>query len=165
MKYQERLILVSHLQTSNITGRPCWETTDFSQLFNSQILPKTVHIWQKSPLNQLCNHQTPSLPMSTLSLKSPRYLKPWPKSLDGLIQEKKQGLIDHEVYEKISKNQYLDLRRDENIPKENPSTCISVVKNDKDGKPLRAKYRIVVLGNSEDRLYQKIPTLRSSFKI
>ena len=33
--------------------------------------------------------------------------------------------------------------------------CILVVKNDKDGKPLRAKSRIVVLGNSEDRLYQK----------
>ena len=27
--------------------------------------------------------------------------------------------------------------------------------NDKDGKPFRVKYRIVVLGNSEDRLYQK----------
>ena len=32
---------------------------------------------------------------------------------------------------------------------------VLVVKNDKYGKPLRAKYRIVVLGNSEDRLYQK----------
>ena len=32
---------------------------------------------------------------------------------------------------------------------------ILVVKNDKDGKPLRAKSRIVVLGNFEDRLYQK----------
>ena len=30
-----------------------------------------------------------------------------------------------------------------------------VVKNDKDGKPLHAKSRIVVLGNFEDRLYQK----------
>ena len=32
--------------------------------------------------------------------------------------------------------------------------CILVVKNDKDGKPLRAKSRIVVLGNFENRLYQ-----------
>ena len=32
--------------------------------------------------------------------------------------------------------------------------CIVVVKNNKDGKPLRAKSRIVVLGNFEDRLYQ-----------
>ena len=32
--------------------------------------------------------------------------------------------------------------------------CILVVKNHKYGKPLRAKSRIVVLGNFEDRLYQ-----------
>ena len=33
--------------------------------------------------------------------------------------------------------------------------CVLVVKNEKYGKPLRAKSRIVVLGNFEDRLYQK----------
>ena len=32
--------------------------------------------------------------------------------------------------------------------------CVLVVKNDKYGKLLRAKSCIVVLGNSEDRLYQ-----------
>ena len=33
--------------------------------------------------------------------------------------------------------------------------CVLVIKNDKDGKPLCAKSQIVVLGGSEDRLYQK----------
>ena len=33
--------------------------------------------------------------------------------------------------------------------------CVLIAKNDKYGKPLRAKSRIVVLGNFEDRLYQK----------
>ena len=33
--------------------------------------------------------------------------------------------------------------------------CVLVVKNEKDGKPLRAKSLIVVLGNFEDRLNQK----------
>ena len=33
--------------------------------------------------------------------------------------------------------------------------CVLVVKNDKDRKPLRAKSRIVVLGDFEDRIYQK----------
>ena len=33
--------------------------------------------------------------------------------------------------------------------------CVLVVKNDKYGKPLRAKSRIFVLGDFEDRLYQK----------
>ena len=72
-----------------------------------------------------------------------------------LYKEEKQGLIDHEVYEKISMKQYLALRRASKIPKETPSMCVLVVKKDKDGKPPRAKYRIVVLGNFEDRLYQK----------
>ena len=71
-------------------------------------------------------------------------------------KEEKQGLIDHEVYEKISKNQYLDLRRAGRIPKAIPSMCVLVVENNKDGKPLRAKSQIVVLGNFEDLLYQKL---------
>ena len=33
--------------------------------------------------------------------------------------------------------------------------CVLVVKNNKDGKPLRAKSRIVVLGDFDDRLQQK----------
>ena len=70
-------------------------------------------------------------------------------------KEEKQGLIDHEVYKKIFKNQYLSLRRSGKIPKSIPSMCVLVVKNDKYGKPLRAKSRIVVLGNFEDRIYQK----------
>ena len=70
-------------------------------------------------------------------------------------KEENQGLIDHEVYEKILKNQYLDLRRAGNITKEIPSMCVLVVKNEKYGKPLRAKSWIVVLGNFEDRIYQK----------
>ena len=70
-------------------------------------------------------------------------------------KEEKQGLIDHEVYEKILKNKYLALRRAGKIPKAIPSMCVLVVKNEKYGKPLRVKYRIVVLGNFEDRLYKK----------
>ena len=41
------------------------------------------------------------------------------------------------------------------IPKAITSMCVLVVKNHKYGKPLRAKSRIVVLENFEDRLYQK----------
>ena len=48
-------------------------------------------------------------------------------------KEEKQGLIDHEVYEEISKNRYLSLRRAGKIPKGIPSMCVLVVKNDKDG--------------------------------
>ena len=84
-----------------------------------------------------------------------------PSNLDCQVwlesyNEEKQGLIDHEVYEKISKSQYLALKRAGKIPKAIPSICVLVVKNDKYGKPLRDKSRIVVLGNFEDRLYQKL---------
>ena len=45
--------------------------------------------------------------------------------------------------------------------------CVLVAKNNKDGKPLRAKSRIVVLGNSKDHLCQKsqryAPVLKHSF--
>ena len=72
-----------------------------------------------------------------------------------LYNKEKKVLIYHEVYEKISKVHYLALRRAGKIPKAIPSVCVLVLKNDKDGKPLRAKSRIVVLGNFEDHLYQK----------
>ena len=69
--------------------------------------------------------------------------------------EEKGGLESMDVYEKISKKQYLLLRRKGLIPKAIPSMCVLVVKPDRDGKPSRAKSRIVVLGNFEDRLYAK----------
>eukprot|EP00956_Cyclotella_meneghiniana_P029162 scaffold69885_cov36-Cyclotella_meneghiniana.AAC.5 len=40
-------------------------------------------------------------------------------------------------------------------PKALPSTCSLVIKPDKDSNPVRAKSRIVVLGNFEDRYYTK----------
>ena len=59
------------------------------------------------------------------------------------------------VFERINKKQYLALRRTGKIPKALPSMCVLVVKPDKDGNPNRAKSIIVVLGNFEDRLYEK----------
>jgi hypothetical protein len=59
------------------------------------------------------------------------------------------------VYEKISKKRYLQLRRSGRIGKALPSMCVLVIKHDKDGNPIRAKSRIVVLGNFEDRIYDK----------
>ena len=60
-----------------------------------------------------------------------------------------------DVYERINKKQYLLLCRKGLIPKAIPSMCVLVVKPDRDDKPNRAKSRIVVLGNFEDRLYAK----------
>ena len=64
--------------------------------------------------------------------------------------EEKGGLVEHDVFTKISKKHYLSLRRQNIIPKALPSMCVIVVKPDKNGNPHRAKSRIVVLGNFED---------------
>ena len=144
----------SRLQTA--LGYPAGRQQTVSWPFNSHLLPKIIHICQKSPLTQLCICQTPSLPMSKLSLckaldTSNPDIQVWMDS----YKEENQGLINHEVYEKISKNQYLSLRRVRKILKAILSMCVLVMKNNKDGKPLRAKSWIVVLGNFEDHLYQK----------
>eukprot|EP00956_Cyclotella_meneghiniana_P035945 scaffold119809_cov102-Cyclotella_meneghiniana.AAC.2 len=69
--------------------------------------------------------------------------------------EEKGGLESLNVYEKINKKTYLALHRSGRIGKALPSMCVLVVKHDKDGNPVRAKSRIVVLGNHEDRVYEK----------
>eukprot|EP00804_Cyclotella_cryptica_P002399 CCRYP_004096-RA/>CCRYP_004096-RA protein AED:0.22 eAED:0.22 QI:0/0/0/1/0/0/3/0/917 len=60
-----------------------------------------------------------------------------------------------DVFERITKKQYLLLKRSGCIGKALPSMCVLVIKPDKDGYPVRAKSRIVVLGNFEDHYYSK----------
>ena len=60
-----------------------------------------------------------------------------------------------DVFERINKKQYLALKRTGRIGKALPSMRVLVAKTDKDGKPDRAKSRIIVLGNFEDRIYEK----------
>eukprot|EP00804_Cyclotella_cryptica_P008738 CCRYP_018465-RC/>CCRYP_018465-RC protein AED:0.27 eAED:0.26 QI:0/-1/0/1/-1/0/1/0/969 len=70
-------------------------------------------------------------------------------------KEEKGGLERLNVFERITKRQYLQLKRSGRIGKALPSMCVLVIKPDKDGNPVRAKSRIVVLGNFEDRYYTK----------
>jgi hypothetical protein len=69
--------------------------------------------------------------------------------------EEKGGLENMDVFRRISKQEYLQLRKSNKVPKAIPSMCVIVVKYDKYGKPHRAKCRIVALGNFEDRYYSK----------
>ena len=69
--------------------------------------------------------------------------------------EEKGGLEHMDVFRRISKQEYLQLRKSNKVPKAIPSMCVIVVKYDKYGKPHRAKCRIVALGNFEDRYYSK----------
>ena len=72
-----------------------------------------------------------------------------------MYSKEKQGLIVHEVYKNISNSKYLSLKMDDKIPKAIHSMCVLLLKNNKYCKPIHAKYHIVVLGNLEDRLYQR----------
>ena len=65
------------------------------------------------------------------------------------------GLRDMDCYTPINKRQYLALSRQGTIPKVLTCMCVFSVKPDKDGNPHRAKSRIVVLDNFEDRIYSK----------
>ena len=51
--------------------------------------------------------------------------------------EEKGGLEELDVYERINKKQYLNLRRQGLISKALPSMCVLLVKTDKDGDPGR----------------------------
>ena len=69
--------------------------------------------------------------------------------------EEKGGLKNMDVFRRITKQEYLQLRKSGKVPQSIPSMCVIVVKYDKYGKPHRAKCRIVALGNFEDRYYSK----------
>jgi hypothetical protein len=59
--------------------------------------------------------------------------------------KEKGGLERLNVFERINKKTYLSLKRSRRIGKALPSMCVLVIKPDRDGNPVRAKSRIVVL--------------------
>ena len=68
--------------------------------------------------------------------------------------KEKQGLLDHGVHEKINAEQYKALRKSGAL-RAIPTMCCITLKKDAEMKPHRAKSRIVVLGNQEDRFFEK----------
>lgn len=69
--------------------------------------------------------------------------------------EEKNSLLDNETFVRLSLQQYRELRLKKNAPRAIPSMCVQTIKKDENGAPDRAKSRIVVLGNLEDRLWEK----------
>jgi hypothetical protein len=66
-------------------------------------------------------------------------------------QEEKYGIESLDTYRKITLGEYCALRK-KGAPKAIPTMCVLTIKKDENLLPLRAKSRIVVLGNHEDRL-------------
>ena len=69
-------------------------------------------------------------------------------------REEKQGIESLDTYRKITLGEYRALR-EKGAPKAIPTMCVLTIKKDENLCPLRAKSRIVVLGNHEDRLWSK----------
>lgn len=119
--------------------------SSFLRSNSSNNAPSANHVSAKNLLNPC----PPSLTKALHPSNPDRHV--W---LDS-YKEEKGGLERLDVFERINKKQYLHLKRTGRIGKALPSMCVLVVKPDKDGNPLRAKSRIVVLGNFEDRYYSK----------
>jgi hypothetical protein len=150
--------------------KPLWTVPlpDFSRQWYSMVAENVIipgHSTVSSFLRPNSSHNAPSLnhvSAKNLSNPCPPSLSKafHPSNPDCLVwlesyQEDKGGLESLEVYEKISKQRYLQLRRSGRIGKALPSMCVLVIKHDKNGNPLRAKSRILVLRNFEDRIYDK----------
>ena len=80
------------------------------------------------------------------------------------FREEKSGIESQDTYVKINLADYRALRA-QGVPKAIPTMCVLSIKKDKMFNPLRAKSRIVVLGNHEDQVWTKsekyAPVLRS----
>ena len=88
----------------------------------------------------LINKNSPS------SLKQHQNLHPTDKQIwDDAYREEYQGLLDLGAFEYINEEDYIQMKGV--LGQHLPSIAISTIKHDQDGQPLRAKYRIVALGN------------------
>lgn len=75
---------------------------------------------------------------------------------DGAYNEEYDGLSDLEVFEEITPDEYREyIKLHGDKAKAIPSMNLFTIKEDKEGNPIRAKARIVVLGNLEQRIWSK----------
>jgi len=91
-------------------------------------------------------------PRSLLTALAPTHpdRETWLLSFD----EEKHGIRSQDTYEVINLAQYRALRA-QGAPRAIPTMCVLTIKPDEMLRPHRAKARIVVLGNHEDRIWTK----------
>ena len=76
------------------------------------------------------------------------------RTWDESYKEEYDGLKNLDTWEVITEDQYNTLKKTSKA-KLLPTMAISVIKYDGDGQPIRAKYRIVVLGNLDPHGWEK----------
>jgi deoxyuridine 5'-triphosphate nucleotidohydrolase len=72
---------------------------------------------------------------------------------DAAYKEEYEGLADIDTWEVISESEYKDMKHI--LGSLLPTMAISIIKHDEHGKPVRAKYRIVALGNLDPHNWSK----------
>jgi hypothetical protein len=124
---------------------PGWHNHSyFSKAGNAQAVT-TTHVSARSLTTDLAPG---SIKKALYSRNPDREI--WKQSYD----EEYDGLYQSDTFEIISEDEYFRLCRETGI-KAIPSMCVFTVKKDSSGKPVRAKSRIVVLGNKDPRNWSK----------
>ena len=91
-------------------------------------------------------------PRSLLSGLHPTH--PDRKTWLASFREEKSGIQSQDTYDKLTLAEYRSLRA-KGAPRAIPTMCVLTIKKDEMLNPLRAKSRIVALGNHEDRVWSK----------
>ena len=138
------------------------------QLTSSKQLMKGYHI-RNHILEQQRLHNSKSIfalhvsasnlhnQLAPSSLKRHSQLHPDDKTVwDAAYHEEYYGLMDLGVFDFITEQEYNSLKHI--LGQKLPSMAISTIKYDENGKPQRAKYRIVALGNLDHHQWAKHET-------
>ena len=91
-----------------------------------------------------------NLTLRELGSKNPAQARIWLLS----FHEEKNGIKSHDTYDVIDQARYRVLRS-QDAPRAIPTMCVLTIKPNEMLRPHRAKARIVVLGNHEDRIWTK----------
>jgi hypothetical protein len=89
-----------------------------------------------------------SIARPPFSRRSPTLIQIRKFWLESFLEEK-HGVQDLNTYKKITLGKYWALH-EKGAPRAIPTMCVLTIKKDKKLRPLRAKSRIVVLGNHKD---------------
>lgn len=121
-----------------ITARRSRATSNLiaNLIINRKVSAKNLHVLQAPTL--LKHHKL-----------HPEDKKTW----DAAYNEEYNGLVDIDTWEVISESEYNNMKHI--LGNLLPTMAISIIKHDGEGKPDRAKYRIVALGNLDPHNWSK----------
>ena len=151
-----------HSYYPTYTGIPirngiAYESNPLKYLHTTSVLPESTLTTEDPPLQldhgpvarhvtaQSLHSLTPPSSLKQISKLSPTDQATWL----GAYNEEYDGLIAAATYTVITIEEYYALCKTHNVGSIMPSMAIANIKTDADGRPLRAKYRIVARGDKD----------------